>query len=98
MNIKKLADQVLSGIDTLGYELDRFGITPNFNRHTAIAFVMAEQKRLEGELDSAQAKIDRIRYTVEKTRQDVENLVEKAADLALMPARTVVETVRARLN
>ncbi|WP_165857755.1 hypothetical protein [Marinobacter sp. JSM 1782161] len=56
MNSKKLLDTALNGLDAVGYQLDRFGVTSKVNRHTLIALAMAEQKHLEGEWDSLQAR------------------------------------------
>jgi hypothetical protein len=56
MNFKKLADFGLNRLDAVGYRLDRYGLTSKFNRHTLIAMAMAEQKHLEGEWDSLQAR------------------------------------------
>ena len=65
MNTKQLLDTALNGIDRIGYQLDLYGITGKINRHNLAAFVMSEQKYLEGEWDSQQAKFDRRRSQVE---------------------------------
>ncbi len=46
----------LEGVDSLGFRLDQLGITSRVNRHNIAAFLMAEQKHLEGEWDSIQAR------------------------------------------
>lgn len=56
MNVKKLADFALNRLDAIGYRLDSFGVTNKVNRHTLAALAMAEQKHLEGEWDSLQAR------------------------------------------
>lgn len=56
MNAKKLLDVALNRLDAVGYQLDHYGITSKVNRHTLIALAMAEQKHLEGEWDSLQAR------------------------------------------
>jgi hypothetical protein len=65
MNTQKFLNMALHGVDSLGYRLDQMGITGKINRHNIAAFLMAEQKHLEGEWDSIQAKFDRRRSQVE---------------------------------
>lgn len=66
MNTKTLINLALEGVDALGFRLDDLGITSKLNRHNLAAFVMLEQKHLEGEWDSLQAKVDRRRVQVEQ--------------------------------
>ncbi|MEP1214301.1 MAG: hypothetical protein ABJM11_00910 [Marinobacter sp.] len=61
MNTRKLINTALNGLDRLGYQLDQYGITGRLNRHNLAAFIMLEQKHLEGEWDSIQARFDRRR-------------------------------------
>ena len=76
MNTQKLINTALNGLDSIGYQLDQYGITGKLNRHNLAAFIMLEQKHLEGEWDSLQAKFDRRRsqldglLTVIETRTD----------------------------
>jgi hypothetical protein len=65
MNTQKLLNTALTGLDHIGFQLDQYGITGKLNRHNLAAFVMLEQKHLEGEWDSLQAKFDRRRSQVE---------------------------------
>ncbi|MEO9586382.1 MULTISPECIES: hypothetical protein [Marinobacter] len=65
MNTKKLLNTALNGLDSIGYRLDQYGITGKLNRHNLAAFIMLEQKHLEGEWDSIQAKFDRRRSQVD---------------------------------
>lgn len=65
MNTKQLMNTALNGLDRIGFQLDQYGITGKLNRHNLAAFVMLEQKHLEGEWDSIQAKFDRRRSQVE---------------------------------
>ena len=76
MNTRKLLNIALEGVDTLGYRLDQLGITSRVNRHNIAAFLMAEQKNLEGEWDSIQAKVDRRRSQFEHLTQRVEDQAE----------------------
>ncbi|MAA65944.1 MAG: hypothetical protein CL581_14365 [Alteromonadaceae bacterium] len=66
MNSKALLDVALKGLDSVGYQLDSLGITSKINRHTLIAYAMAEQKHLEGEWDSLQARYGSQIQRVEK--------------------------------
>ncbi|MEX2475111.1 hypothetical protein [Marinobacter sp.] len=65
MNTQKLMNTALNSLDELGRRLDQYGITGRINRHNLAAFIMLEQKQLEGEWDSIQAKFDRRRSQVD---------------------------------
>ncbi|WP_273205649.1 hypothetical protein [Marinobacter subterrani] len=73
MNTQALLNIALNGVDTLGYRLDQFGITGKVNRHNIAAFLMAEQKHLEGEWDSIQVRVNRRRSQVEKITHQIES-------------------------
>jgi len=90
----KLVETAMGGIDTLGFQLDSMGITSQVNRHTLIAFVMAEQKRVEGELDSLKARIGSRKFQVERTIAGVETKIQNTVEAVLTPARNTVKTVR----
>lgn len=72
MDTKKLINMALEGVDSLGFQLDQLGITSRLNRHNIAAFLMTEQKHLEGEWDSIQAKVDRRRSQFDHISQQVE--------------------------
>ncbi|MAZ04837.1 hypothetical protein [Marinobacter sp. SS8-8] len=72
MNTQKLLNMALNGVDAVGYRLDQLGITGKVNRHNIAAFVMAEQKHLEGEWDSIQVRVNRRRSQVEKITHQIE--------------------------
>ena len=93
-NITKLAETALSGLDNLGFQLDAMGITSQVNRHTLIGFAMAEQKHLEGELDSIKARVVTAQVKVERTINSVETFVNNTVDVALKPAKSVISTVK----
>ena len=65
MKTQQLLDTALNGLDRVGFQLEQYGITGKINRHNLAAFIMLEQKHLEGEWDSIQAKFDRRRSQVE---------------------------------
>lgn len=94
MNTKKLIDTALNGLDSLGFQLDQLGITGKVNRHNLAAFVMNEQKHLEGEWDSIQARIDRRRSQVET----LVNSVEARADAVLQPVLARIEQLRSAVR
>ena len=74
MNTQALLKIALNGVDALGYRLDQFGITGKVNRHNLAAFLMAEQKHLEGEWDSIQVRVNRRRSQVEKITHQIESV------------------------
>lgn len=93
MNTQKLLNIALGGIDNLGFQLDQLGITGKVNRHNIAAFLMAEQKHLEGEWDSIQAKFDRRRSQFEQ----ISHFVETRADALLGPVFQQVNRFRPSL-
>lgn len=72
MNKDDLTQAALKGVDFLGYQLDRLGITSKVNRHNIAAFMMAEQHHLEGEWDSFQTRLDRYRRRAGDTLESLE--------------------------
>ncbi|SFR47871.1 hypothetical protein SAMN04488073_1905 [Marinobacter gudaonensis] len=81
MNTDKLLTMALNGVDALGYRLDQLGITGKVNRHNLAAFLMVEQKHLEGEWDSIQVRVNRRRSQVETLAHQIET----RADALLTP-------------
>lgn len=77
MNTQKLLNTALNGLDSVGFRLDELGITSRLNRHNLAAFVMVEQKHLEGEWDSLQARFDRRRSQIEGLLGNVEARADK---------------------
>lgn len=94
MNTKQLLDSALLAFDQVGSRLDQYGITSNVNRHQVIACLMAEQKRLEGELDSLRTRVDCRRLQIEQIVSQVENTARGGLDLALKPARFTLSSLR----
>jgi hypothetical protein len=94
MNTKQLLDSALVRFDQVGYRLDQYGIASNVNRHQVIACLMAEQKRLEGELDSLKARVGFRRLQVERIIGQVESTARGGLDLALKPARYTLGSLR----
>lgn len=72
MNTQKLLNLALEGVDALGYRLDQLGVTGKINRHNIAAFLMAEQKHIEGEWDSIQVRLNLRRLQFERITQQVE--------------------------
>ncbi len=90
MNTQKLMNTALNSLDALGYRLDQYGITGKVNRHNLAAFLMVEQKHLEGEWDSIQARIDRRRSQVE----GILSFVETRTDAVIAPVMARVNRFR----
>ena len=91
MNTQSLLNMALNGVDALGYQLDNYGITGKVNRHNIAAFLMAEQKHLEGEWDSIQVRVNRRRSQIEK----ISNQIEARKDALVNPILSRINSLRA---
>ncbi|GAA3965967.1 hypothetical protein [Allohahella marinimesophila] len=91
MNTQIMMDKALSGLDLIGGRLEKLGITDDFNRHTVLAYIMAEQKHLEGELDSLRARLDQKKAGVQRARSFITNA-------ARHPLKTTSDTVKGFLG
>ncbi len=94
--LNEIAEKVLSQLDNLGYQLDTMGVDNQINRHNLIALIMFGQKRLEGELDSINAKIDSGKARIEGVVDSAEKLLISAGNLAIFPAKYTLERVKAQ--
>ena len=90
MNSRILVEKALGGLDELGARLESYGVTDKINRHSVLAYIMAEQKHLEGEYESLMAKVDRKKAGVQRARQFAGRAIRH-------PFRTAGETVRGLL-
>lgn len=95
--LNELAESLLSQLDNLGYKLDTMGVENQINRHNLIALLMFGQKRLEGELDSLNAKIGSGKAKVEGIVDSAEKLLVSAGNLAVFPAKYTIERVKSQL-
>lgn len=94
--LNEIAEKVLSQLDNLGYQLDIIGVENQINRHNLIALIMFGQKRLEGEMDSLNARIDSGKAKVEGVINSAEKLLVSAGNLAIFPAKYTIERVKAQ--
>jgi hypothetical protein len=93
--LNELAESILSQLDNLGYQLDSIGVENQINRHNLIALLMFGQKRLEGELDSLNAKIGTGKAKIEGIVDSAEKLIVSAGNLAIFPAKYTIDRVKA---
>lgn len=98
MDMNKLLERALAGLDDIGYRLDSLGITSKVNRHTVIAYLMNEQKYFEGEVDSLKARFGSRKFQLERTFNRVESFAMGSVDRVLQPARSTVASVRGILK
>lgn len=77
MNTKRMTDTALRGIDHLGFQLERLGITDKVNRHNLAAFLMAEQHHLAGEWDRLQTRLERARARIEHSESPLLGPIRK---------------------
>ena len=73
------------------------GVENQINRHNLIALIMFGQKRLEGELDSINAKIGTGKAKIEGIVDSAEKLLVSAGNLAVFPAKYTFDRVKAQL-
>jgi hypothetical protein len=93
VNSQSLINRALESIDYVGFQLEALGVTDQVNRHNVIAFLFAEQKNLEGQLDSISAKVDAQKARLESLKSALEKRVQTGVDLALKPARFTLDTL-----
>lgn len=84
--LMSVAEQLLSQVDNLGYQLDVLGVENQLNRHTLIAMAMFGQKRMEGEMDSLTARMETKLAQVESLADTFQRYVKSGVDLAAYPA------------
>ncbi|WP_339800292.1 hypothetical protein [uncultured Marinobacter sp.] len=72
MKTERLTENALRGVDVLGFQLERLGVTDKVNRHNLAAFLMAQQHHLEGEWESLQTRIERARAKADQKLTRVE--------------------------
>lgn len=72
MKKEHLTQTALRGVDMLGHQLEKLGITDKMNRHNLAAFLMAEQHHLEGEWDSLHTRLERYRTRASGLLDDIE--------------------------
>ncbi|WP_020407087.1 hypothetical protein [Hahella ganghwensis] len=96
MNTQDLVNKALSGLDYVGYQLEALGVTDKVNRHTTLAFIMAEQNHLKGELDSLNARIDQHKARVERVRKQAGKLVNDGIVFAGSPIQHTLEFLKSR--
>lgn len=94
--LNEFAENMLSQLDNLGYQLDTMGVDNQINRHNLIALIMFGQKRLEGEMDSLNAKIGTGKARIEGIVDSTEKLLVSAGNLAIFPAKYTIERVKAQ--
>ena len=85
MKTQDIINIALTGLDFLGYRLQELQITDKVNRHNTLAFVMVEQNRLKGELDSFNVRLDQKKAKVEKAKRQAEALVDAGIQVASYP-------------
>lgn len=95
--LNELAENLLSQLDNLGFQLDSMGVENQINRHNLIALIMFGQKRLEGEIDSMNAKIGTGKAKIDSIVDSAEKLIVSAGNLAIFPAKYTIDRVKAQL-
>ncbi|WP_431687768.1 hypothetical protein [Hahella sp. NBU794] len=98
MKTQDILNNALNGLDYIGYQLEHYGVTDKVNRHTVLAFIMAEQKHIEGELDSISARVGVQKARIERARRQVEGLVNTTLETAAYPLKQTLSLIRSRLN
>lgn len=98
MKFQPILNSALLTFDQVAYRLDDYGIVRNVNRHQVIAYLMAEQKRLEGEVDSLKARVDFRRVQAEELVERAQSAARGGVQLALAPARYTLTSVRRMLG
>jgi len=94
--LASVAEQLLSQVDELGYQLDAIGVQNSINRHNLIAMAMFGQKRIEGELDSLSARAESEIAKVESVLAVGKQYLKSGAELAVFPATYTIGLLKER--
>jgi hypothetical protein len=89
MKTQEVVNIALTGLDYLGYRLEELQITDKLNRHNTLAFVMVEQNRIRGELDSLNARFDQKLARVEKAKRQAEAVFNAGVQVATYPLHVI---------
>ncbi len=84
--IEALGNTMLQKIDAIGFQLDEIGVENQINRHTLIARFMFGQKRIEGELDSLNARVESTKANVVSTIALAEKYAKSGIEVLSFPA------------
>lgn len=101
VNTQNLVNRALEGLDYVGFQLEEMGVTDKVNRHNIMAYLFAEQKNLEGQLESLTARVGAQKVKIERLRDEAERRLNQTVELALTPWKMTVNTinqVRTRLS
>ena len=74
-----LAELALKQIDTLGYQLEKRGISHRVNRHNLIAMALVKQQKLKGEIARAELHWGLLKTQLKKLRSSTNLLVRHSA-------------------
>ncbi len=101
LNQNTLINRALESIDYVGFQLEALGLTDKVNRHNVIAFLFAEQKYLEGQLDCLSARVGTGKARLESFGDLVQRRVHAGIEIARNPTRAARESlnsIKARLH
>lgn len=96
--VQGLLDNMLNQIDFIGYKLDEIGVENNINRHNLFAYATVSQKRVEGELDSLSAKIDKTKSKADALLNVADQYAKSGAELAMFPAKYVMDRINSQIK
>ena len=94
MKTQDIINFALTGLDYLGYRLEELDITNKVNRHNTVAFVIAEQNRFKGELDSLNARFDQKKARIEKVKRQAEAVLNTGIHVATYPLQVVKAAIK----
>lgn len=97
MNTKKIADLALQQLDNVGFQLRAHGITDKVNRHDIVAFAMAQQNRIKGEMIRFDLHVGMQKARIQKAREDAEALVEKLVSYLPEPLAEPANKIKNRV-
>ncbi|PIE41433.1 MAG: hypothetical protein CSA49_03335 [Gammaproteobacteria bacterium] len=76
MNSKTVINFALNQLDNLGYELQRYGISNQVNRHNLAALAMTKQQQIKGEVACYELRLAIQRNRLEKAKQQALDTVD----------------------
>lgn len=93
MKTPKVVELALNQVDTIGFELQKRGITQKVNRHTIVANALMAKDRVLGEKRRLDLVLARHKYRLEKPIQLIEKTWHSTRGYVPSPVRKRIDRI-----